>query len=66
MKRKILSLSLAAALLLGLLPGALAQDDILHISTVEELESFARDCTLVEYSVGLKVQLDNDLDLEGV
>ena len=65
MKRKILSLSLAAALLLGLLPGALAQDDILHISTVEELESFARDCTLVEYSVGLKVQLDNDLDLEG-
>ena len=65
MKRKIFSLSLAAALLLGLLPCAFAQDDVLHISTVEELEAFAVDCTLVEYSVGLKVQLDGDLDLEG-
>ncbi len=65
MKRKIFSLSLAAALLLGLLPCAFAQDDVLHISTVEELKAFAVNCTLVEYSVGLKVQLDNDLDLEG-
>ncbi len=65
MKRKIFSLFLAAALLLGLLPCALAQDDILHISTVEDLKAFAVNCTLVEYSVGLKVQLDNDLDLEG-
>ncbi len=65
MKRKIFSLFLTAALLLGLLPCALAQDDILHISTVEDLKAFAVNCTLVEYSVGLKVQLDNDLDLEG-
>ena len=65
MKRKIFSLVLAAALLLGLLPQAMAEDDVLHISTVEELEDFARSCTLVEYSVGLKVQLDEDLDLEG-
>ena len=48
MKRKIFSLFLTAALLLGLLPCALAQDDILHISTVEELEAFAVSCTLVE------------------
>ena len=65
MKRKIFSLVLAAALLLGLLPQAMAEDDVLHISTVEELEDFARSCTLVEYSAGLKVQLDEDLDLEG-
>ena len=65
MKRKIFSMVLAAALLLGLLPQAMAEDDVLHISTVEELEDFARSCTLVEYSVGLKVQLDEDLDLEG-
>lgn len=65
MKRKIFSLVLAAALLLGLLPQAMAEDEVLHISTVEELEDFARSCTLVEYSVGLKVQLDEDLDLEG-
>ena len=65
MKRKIFSLVLAAALLLGLLPQALAEDDVLHISTKEELEEFAVNCTLVEYSVGLKVQLDNDLDLGG-
>ena len=65
MKRKIFSLALAAALLLGLLPQAMAEDAVLHISTVEELDDFARSCTLVEYSAGLKVQLDNDLDLEG-
>ena len=65
MKKKLFSISLAAALLLGLLPGAFAQDEVLHISTVEQLRDFARDCTLVEYSAGLKVQLDCDLDLEG-
>lgn len=66
MKKKSLSLFLAVALLMGLAaPWASAEDEILHISTAEELEAFAQNCTLMEYSAGLKVQLDADIDLEG-
>lgn len=66
MKKKSLSLFLAVALLMGLAaPWAFAEDEILHISTAKELEAFAQNCTLMEYSAGLKVQLDADIDLEG-
>lgn len=66
MKRRSLSLLLTAALLLSLaLPCAYAQEETLHISTVQELKDFAANCTLVEYSQGLQVKLDADIDLEG-
>lgn len=66
MKRRSLSLLLTAALLLSLaLPCAYAQEETLHISTVQELKDFAVNCTLVEYSQGLQVKLDADIDLEG-
>ena len=66
MKRRSLSLLLTAALLLSLaLPCAYAQEETLHISTAQELKDFAVNCTLVEYSQGLQVKLDADIDLEG-
>lgn len=66
MKRKSLSLLLIAALLLSLaLPCVYAEEETLHISTVQQLREFAVSCTLVEYSQGLKVVLDADIDLEG-
>ena len=66
MKRRSLSLLLTAALLLSLvLPCAYAQEETVHISTAQELKDFAANCTLVEYSQGLQVKLDADIDLEG-
>ena len=66
MKRRSLSLLLTAALLLSLaLPCAYAQEETLHISTAQELKDFAANCTLVEYSQGLQVKLDADIDLLG-
>lgn len=66
MKRKSLSLLLIAALLLSLaLPCVYAEEETLHISTVQQLREFAVSCTLVEYSQGLKVVLDADVDLDG-
>ena len=67
MKHKIVSLLLTAALLLSLtLPCAYGAEETLHISTVQELRDFAANCTLVEYSQGLQVKLDADIDLEGI
>ena len=66
MKRRSLALLLTAALLLSLvLPSAFAEEEILHISTAQQLKDFAVSCTLVEYSQGLQVKLDADIDLEG-
>ena len=66
MKHKIVSLLLTAALLLSLtLPCAYGAEETLHISTAQELRAFAANCTLVEYSQGLQVKLDADIDLEG-
>ncbi len=61
------ALALSALLLLSLLPitNALADGDgAIHIKTEEELQSFARSCTLDSWSRGKKVVLDNDLVLE--
>lgn len=66
MKKRCFSLFLLAALLLSLAgPAALAQDETLHISSAEELAELAENCSLVEYSQGIEVKLDNDIDLEG-
>ena len=66
MKHRGLSLLLTAALLLSLaLPCAYAEEETLHISTAQEFRDFAVNCTLVEYSQGLQVKLDKDIDLEG-
>ena len=61
------ALALCALLLLSLLPvtSALADGDgAIHIKTEEDLQSFARSCTLDSWSRGKKVVLDNDLVLE--
>lgn len=68
--RKALSTILVLALLCALgLPGAFAEGkpvtQVRHISTVEDLQKLAADCTLDSFSVGLSVVLDNDLDLSG-
>ena len=61
------ALALCALLLLSLLSvtSALADGDgAIHIKTEEDLQSFARSCTLDSWSRGKKVVLDNDLVLE--
>lgn len=69
-----MKLKKATALLLALLlvlpcsaPAFAAEQEVeIHISTVEQLQKLAVDCTLDSFSEGLKVVLDNDLDLSGV
>lgn len=64
--KKAAALFLALCLLAGLgLPAAQAENKVLHISTVNELQDFANKCSLDSYSVGLSVVLDNDLDMSG-
>jgi len=69
--KRLLSLFLSLALCLSLLsPAAYAAADgdeaaVLHISTADELRDLSSACMLDEYSVGLRVELDCDIDLGG-
>lgn len=66
--RKRITALLAAALLLGGLcapAAAQAQESTLTISTPEQLQQLARDCSSDTYSVGLTVYLANDIDAGG-
>ena len=68
MKKRILSLALALLMCMTCLsPAAYAQDEkrTIHIKSAEELRKFAQDCILDEYSLGLEVILDCDIDLKG-
>ena len=58
----ILLLAVAGALAA---PAALAQEETVHISTLEDLQKLARLCAVDSYSRGLRVILDQDLDLGG-
>ncbi len=67
--KKATALLLAFLLLLPYAPPAAAaepEEEIIHISTVEQLCQLAVECTLDSYSEGVRVVLDNDLDLSGV
>lgn len=67
MKKRLLSLFTACLMLMSaVLPAASAEnkESEIHISTVEEFRDFAQECTLDEYSVGLRVFLDADIDFE--
>ena len=64
--RRIVSVLLAAILLLSLCPMAFADEDkILSIGTQEELLEFAKNCASDTYSKGLTVRLTSDIDAGG-
>ena len=71
MKRKIsklLSLLLAAVLLLSLMaPAALAAGsaDVVYLRTAEDLAELSKNCTLDSWSQGKTVYLEADIDLTG-
>ena len=71
MKRIFLALVLAFSLTLNICaPAAWAdaakdEERVLVISDSKQLRQLAVDCTLVEYSQGLTVKLDKDIDLDG-
>lgn len=65
-KKRVMALLLAVVLAAGVaIPAASADNQVVHISTAEELRDFARNCQLDSYSVGLTVLLDADIDLGG-
>lgn len=67
--KKVTAVLLALILLLPYAPAAMAaetEEDEIHISTAEQLHELAVQCTLDSFSEGVKVVLDNDLDLSGV
>ena len=66
-KRMLSALLLLALLLAISAPAALAEEEpgTLHIATLEDLQRLASNCRLDTYSEGLRVVLDNDIDLEG-
>ena len=66
---KILSLLLAAVLILSLIaPAALAAErsDTVYLRTAEDLAELSRNCTLDSWSQGKTVYLEADIDLTGV
>lgn len=65
--RRIVSVLLAAILLLSLCPLAFADNDskILSIGTQEELLEFAKSCASDTYSKGLTVRLTSDINAGG-
>lgn len=70
MKNRVLSLFLALVLCLSLLcPAAYAvadgsEEEVLRLSSAEDLRAFSSSCMLDEFSVGLRVELTCDIDLE--
>ena len=66
MLKRILCLSLCLVLLLnGLLYVSATEPEALQIRTAEEFLTFAENCRLDSYSLGLSVVLEADLDLTG-
>lgn len=66
MKRKMIVLLLAAALLLSLPLPALAEEEMITIETAEDLLAFAQNCELDSWSQDKQVALASDISLEGV
>jgi len=65
MLKKITSLMLCVCVMLSVLPAApaLADENVLTISTPREFEIFAQNCRLDSYSKNLTVKLTADIDL---
>ena len=66
MIQRIVSILLAALLLLSLCPLAFADDDRVYIGTQQELVEFAERCASDTYSKGLTVLLTSDIDAGGL
>ena len=64
--QRIVSILLAALLLLSLCPLAFADDDRVYIGTQQELVEFAERCASDTYSKGLTVLLTSDIDAGGL
>ena len=65
-KKRVMALLLAVLLAAGIaIPAAAADNQVIHIVTAEDLRTFARNCQLDSYSVGLSVLLDEDIDMGG-
>ena len=65
--RRLVSLLLAALLLLGLPLPALAEDGAaVEIKTAEDFAAFARACARESYSLGRRFVLTADVDLSGL
>lgn len=65
-KKRVMALLLAVLLAAGIaVPAAAADNQVIHIVTAEDLRTFARNCQLDSYSVGLSVLLDEDIDMGG-
>mgnify|MGYP007091814218 CR=1 FL=1 len=55
-KKRVMALLLAVLLAAGIaIPAAAADNQVIHIVTAEDLRTFARNCQLDSYSVGLSV-----------
>ena len=66
-KKRVMALLLAVLLAAGIaIPAAAADNQVIHIVTAEDLRTFARNCQLDSYSVGLSVLLDEDIDMGSV
>ena len=67
MNRRIISGLLALLLALSLSAPAFAQEEqeerVIHIKTEQDLKELAADCALDSFSLGLTVELDNDIAL---
>jgi len=60
-KKRVMALLLAVLLAVGIaVPAAAADNQVIHIVTAEDLRTFARNCQLDSYSVGLSVLLDEE------
>ncbi len=65
-KTRILALSLALVLLLGMLPaGVFAANDVIELSSVNDIMEFAGNCRLDSWSRGKTFVLKKDIDLGG-
>ena len=65
-KKRVMALLLAVLLAAGIaIPAAAADNQVIHIVTAEDLRTFARNCQLDSYSVGLSALLDEDIDMGG-
>ena len=64
-KKRVMALLLTVLLTVGIAIPVAADNQVVHISTADDLREFARNCQLDSYSVGLSVLLDADIDLGG-
>lgn len=68
LKRRVLCVSLCLILILSSAPAVLAaeEENILSITSAADLLTFAENCRLDSFSIGLTVQLCRDIDLTGI